>query len=80
MRKEALAYKSVRKALRSLQTTEDAAKTIFEKVLYAATSQLLPRIEIIPMKGIPYRHSESLVYDGHVAIKGRTNASRLWCY
>ncbi|KAF8418651.1 hypothetical protein L210DRAFT_3578816 [Boletus edulis BED1] len=32
LRKEALAYKAVRNALRSQQTTDDAAKTVFEKV------------------------------------------------
>ncbi|KAF8437709.1 hypothetical protein L210DRAFT_3613153 [Boletus edulis BED1] len=35
LRKEALAYKAVRTVLRSQQTTDDAAKTVFEKVFDA---------------------------------------------
>ncbi|KAG6371470.1 hypothetical protein JVT61DRAFT_9500 [Boletus reticuloceps] len=36
LRKEALAYKAVRNALRSPQTTDDAAKTVFEKVRFVS--------------------------------------------
>ncbi|KAG9311178.1 hypothetical protein JVU11DRAFT_8248 [Chiua virens] len=41
LRKEALAYKAVRKALHSAETTDDAAKTVFQKVFRADIKNLL---------------------------------------
>jgi ubiquitin-like 1-activating enzyme E1 B len=39
LRKEALAYKAVRSALRSAQTTEDVAQRVFKKVLFYTLSK-----------------------------------------
>jgi hypothetical protein len=40
LRREALAYKAVRSALRSAQTTEDVAQRVFKKVAFHSKSQL----------------------------------------
>jgi ubiquitin-like 1-activating enzyme E1 B len=41
LRKEALAYKAVRDSLRSAETTDDAAKTVFHKVCPLGNRPLL---------------------------------------
>ncbi|KIK26150.1 hypothetical protein PISMIDRAFT_676289 [Pisolithus microcarpus 441] len=41
LRKEALAYRAVRKALRAAETTHDAAKTVFQKVFHSDILNLL---------------------------------------
>jgi ubiquitin-like 1-activating enzyme E1 B len=67
LRREAQAFKSVRAALRSKDTSSSAAKMAFQKV-----RRLLPLWEITNLiarrSGIPQRHPQPPLYGGHVAL------------
>ncbi|KAF8121528.1 hypothetical protein EV363DRAFT_1363686 [Boletus edulis] len=69
LRKEALAYKAVRNALRSSQTTDDAAKTVFEKVFDADIKNLLSMADMWRSREKPTPLDFDTILDGSFVLK-----------
>ncbi|KAH0826391.1 repeat in ubiquitin-activating protein-domain-containing protein [Lanmaoa asiatica] len=72
LRKEALAYRVVRNALRSSETTDDAAKTIFEKVFNADIRNLLSMADMWRSREKPTPLDFDAIVDGSFVVKGPT--------
>ncbi|KAH7890333.1 hypothetical protein F5I97DRAFT_14031 [Phlebopus sp. FC_14] len=72
LRKEALEYKAVRSALRSAETTEDAARTVFQKVFKADVLNLLSMSDMWKSRAAPTPLDFDTIKDGTFVIKEPT--------
>ncbi|KAG8221773.1 hypothetical protein J3R82DRAFT_2087 [Butyriboletus roseoflavus] len=72
LRKEALAYKAVRNALRSPDTTDDAAKTVFEKVFNADIKNLLSMADMWRSREKPTPLDFDAIVDDSFVVKEST--------
>ncbi|KAF8550035.1 hypothetical protein OG21DRAFT_1488092 [Imleria badia] len=72
LRKEALAYKAVRNALRSPHTTDDAAKTVFEKVFNADIENLLLMADMWRSRDKPTPLDFDAIVEGSFVVKEST--------
>lgn len=75
LRKEALAYKTVRKALRSVETTEDAAKTVFQKVFHTDILNLLSMADMWRSRAAPMPLDFDAIENGTFVLKEPTRSS-----
>ncbi|KAL4063733.1 hypothetical protein J3A83DRAFT_4104531 [Scleroderma citrinum] len=69
LRKEALAYKTVRKALRSVETADDAAKTIFRKVFHTDILNLLSMTDMWRSRAAPTPLDFDTIENGTFVVK-----------
>ncbi|KIJ64071.1 hypothetical protein HYDPIDRAFT_91418 [Hydnomerulius pinastri MD-312] len=72
LRKEALAYKAVRSALRSSETTDDAAKTVFQKVYNSDILNLLSMADMWRSRDAPTPLDFDAIVDGTFVVKEPT--------
>ncbi|KAF8836558.1 hypothetical protein BDN67DRAFT_1014595 [Paxillus ammoniavirescens] len=69
LRKEALAYNAVRNSLRSAETTDDAAKTVFHKVFNTDILNLLSMADMWRSREKPTSLDFDAIMDGSFVVK-----------
>jgi ubiquitin-like 1-activating enzyme E1 B len=75
LRKEALAYKAVRSALRSTQTTEDVAQRVFTKVFHSDILNLLSMSDMWRARAAPTPLDFTAIQEGRFFIQRPSNSS-----
>ncbi|KAG1767089.1 hypothetical protein EDD22DRAFT_978259 [Suillus occidentalis] len=75
LRKEALAYKAVRSALRSAQTTEDVAQRVFTKVFHSDILNLLSMSDMWRARAAPTPLDFAAIQEGRFFIQRPSNSN-----
>ncbi|KAJ8592554.1 hypothetical protein M405DRAFT_787349 [Rhizopogon salebrosus TDB-379] len=75
LRREALAYKAVRSALRSAQTTEDVAQRVFKKVFHSDILNLLSMSDMWRSRATPTPLDFHAIQEGRFVIQRPSNSS-----
>ncbi|KAG2142954.1 hypothetical protein DEU56DRAFT_979414 [Suillus clintonianus] len=75
LRKEALAYRAVRSALRSAQTSEDVAQRVFKKVFHSDILNLLSMSDMWRARAAPTPLDFSAIQEGRFFIQRPSSSS-----